>query len=127
MFDKNKIPKEFEELSKAITEAIMQSPEVRKIIEQILGENRSLTNNLLVLVMKFEILKGGLRSKIENSKGLGSKSSDIHRQSTKNSILVEGEKLPPDEMAFLDYCAKIFNEEKWLRENKLIFPQEKLT
>lgn len=124
MFDKDRSPKEFEALSKAITDAIMQSSEVRKIISQILRENRSLSNNLLVLIMKLEILKGGPRSRLESHKGLGTHATDTPNRSTKKGTLVEGEKLSPEEAAFLDYCSKIFDEEKWLKEHKLLYPEE---
>ncbi len=121
MEDKNKLPEGFEALSKAISNAIMQSQEVRAAIFQILRENSSLKNSLLIMVMKLESLREGSMKGIQNLKRSTARTNKVRKQTPQEDLFLDGEKFSSDEVAFLEYCSKIFDEEKWLKDHKIIF------
>lgn len=126
MEDKNKLPEGFEALSKAITKAIMQSQEVRRAIFRILRENSSLKNSLLVMVMKLETMKDASVRETQNTKQSASRPGKARAQMQipQEELFLDGEKLSPNALAFLEYCSKIFNEEKWLKDHKITFSEE---
>lgn len=119
MFEGNIPDKEFEKLSRAITEAILNSKDVRKIIEEIRKKDLCLPNTLMVMVLKLETL-----TKIADT--LSAQLNNLKESSNKNKEkvirqFIDGKELDSNERAFLEFLAKKFNEKKWLKKNRLIF------
>jgi hypothetical protein len=48
--------RDFEKLSKAITEAVVSSPKVKKIVEEILKKDKICAKSFMVLVLKIQAL-----------------------------------------------------------------------
>ena len=58
---------EFEKLSKAITEAVMSSGKVRKIVEEIQKKDEICPQSFMVLVLKMQVLTESLEFKVEQN------------------------------------------------------------
>ena len=56
---------EFERLSRAITEAVMSSEKVRKIVEEIQKKDEICPQSFMVLVLKMQVLTESLELKVE--------------------------------------------------------------
>ena len=55
----------FEKLSKAITEAVMTSPKVKKIVAEIQKNDEICPKSFMVLVLKMEVLTDSLELEVE--------------------------------------------------------------
>ena len=55
----------FEKLSKAITEAVMKSPKVKKIVAEIQKNEEICPKSFMVLVLKMEVLTDSLELEVE--------------------------------------------------------------
>ena len=66
---------EFEKLSKAITEAVMTSDKVRKIVEEIQKKDEICPQSFMVLVLKMQVLTESMELKIFTSIGFSNNSS----------------------------------------------------
>ena len=55
----------FEKLSKAITEAVMTSPKVKKIVAEIQKDEEICPKSFMVLVLKMEVLTDSLELEVE--------------------------------------------------------------
>ena len=55
----------FEKLSKAITEAVMVSPKVKKIVAEIQKNEEICPKSFMVLVLKMEVLTDSLELEVE--------------------------------------------------------------
>lgn len=116
----DKKPKEFEELSKAISNAITNSKSVMKIINKLHKKAQISSGSFLVLVLKMLSLND-----------LKKKDSAFHEKEISHTKLpldtsqyIDGKKLTSSELAFQEYCAKIFNEKTWLRKLGLILKDD---
>ena len=113
---------EFEKLSKAITEAVMSSPKVRKIVEEIQKKTSICPQSFMVLVLKMEVLTDTLELNVEESSVEKKKSKRNRRKSLKDHPQrIDGQKLSLKEIAFEEYANERFNTEKWLKQNGLTF------
>ena len=113
---------DFEKLSKAITEAVMTSLKVRKIVEEIQKKTSICPKSFMVLVLKMEVLADALELDIEETPVEKKKPKRSRKKSTKNPPQqIDGKKLTANEIAFEEYARERFNAEKWLKENSLIF------
>ena len=70
---------EFEKLSKAITEAVMTSEKVRKIVEEIQKKDEICPQSFMVLVLKMQVLTESLEMKIEQD-------NSVEKPVTKNEV-----------------------------------------
>ena len=123
MFEKNLPDKEFEKLSKAITEAILNSKDVKKIIAEIREKDLFAPNSLMVMVLKLESLsaiKDCLNDAMEEDLENFIEPPNKKKEKTRRQY-IDGKELDDQEIAFQDFLAKKFNQKKWLKKNRLIF------
>ena len=114
---------EFEKLSKAITEAVMTSEKVRKIVEEIQKKDEICPQSFMVLVLKMQVLTESLELKVdlENSEGKPVTKKRNRKKTPETSQYIDGRKLSKREIDFEEFLNKRFDSENWLRENGLIF------
>jgi hypothetical protein len=113
----------FEKLSKAITEAVMTSDKVRRIVEEIQKNEDICPQSFMVLVLKMQVLTESLELNIEEKDIL---EDTIARKVTKkknpkNTQYIDGEKLSKHELDFEEFRSKQFDSENWLKKNRLSF------
>ena len=114
---------EFEKLSKAITEAVMTSDEVRKIVEEIQKKDAICPQSFMVLVLKMQVLTESLELKVEQddtTKKPTTKKRNL-RKIHEKSQYIDGRKLSKHEIDFENFFNEKFDSNKWLRKNGLIF------
>ena len=113
----------FEKLSKAITEAVMTSPKVKKIVAEIQKNEEICPKSFMVLVLKMEVLTDSLELEIEEE--LTEESPMPKKRNSKNSTkkaqFIDGRRLSKKEIEFQEFSNKNFNTEEWLKKNGLIF------
>lgn len=120
MFEKNIPDKELEKLSRAITEAILNSKNVKKVLEKIREKELVLPNTLMVMILKLDMLSNASDNLTDKINSL--KSSSKNRDKKKvDKQLIDGKELTSDEVAFCEYMVKKFNEKDWLKKNGLVF------
>tara|TARA_B100000686_G_C16705395_1_gene925920 strand:+ start:968 stop:1336 length:369 start_codon:yes stop_codon:yes gene_type:complete len=121
MSETNNPEEDFERLSKAITEAVMGSAKVKKIIEEISKKTSICPQSFIVLVLKMEVLADALGLDVEGASMGRRKSKRSKKNSCKNkSQQIDGKPLTPNELAFEEYVNQRFDNEEWLRKNGLI-------
>ena len=114
--------KDFEKLSKAITEAVMSSEKVRKIVEEIQKKDNICPQSFMVLVLKMQVLTESLEIEIEEDYAEKKPNKKRGRKKSQNSPqYIDGRKLNKSEIAFEEYVNEQFDTEDWLRKNGLIF------
>jgi len=113
----------FENLSKAITEAVMTSDKVRKIVEEIQKEDDICPQSFMVLVLKMQVLTESLELNIEETdiKEDTVAPKVTKKNSPKNTQYIDGEKLSKHELDFEEFRSKQFDSENWLKKNRLSF------
>ena len=113
----------FEKLSKAITEAVMTSPKVKKIVAEIQKDEEICPKSFMVLVLKMEVLTDSLELEVEE--GLEEEPPVTKKRASKNSPkktqFIDGQRLSKKEIEFQEFSNKNFNTEEWLKKNGLIF------
>ena len=112
----------FEKLSKAITEAVMTSEKVRKVVEEIQKNHEICPQSFMVLVLKMQVLTESINLNEEDNiieKTAAPKKS--RKKSIKKSQYIDGQTLSQDEVAFEEFRNKQFNSENWLKKNRLTF------
>jgi hypothetical protein len=115
--------REFERLSKAITDAVMNSEKVKKIVAEIQKKEKICPQSFMVLVlkMKMQVLTESLEMEIEeeflenppSKKGGGKKPRDLPQY-------IDGNRLSKKEIEFQKYFEEKFDTEDWLKKNGLI-------
>ena len=114
---------EFEKLSKAITEAVMTSEKVRRIVEEIQKKDEICPQSFMVLVLKMQVLTESLELKVEQDNT--SEKPATKKWSRKKNLgkpqYIDGRKLSKREIDFEEFLNKRFDPENWLKENGLIF------
>ena len=113
----------FENLSKAITEAVMTSDKVRRIVEEIQKDEDICPQSFMVLVLKMQVLTESLELNIEEN---DIEEDTVARKVTKkknpkNTQYIDGEKLSKHELDFEEFRSKQFDSENWLKKNRLSF------
>ena len=113
----------FEKLSKAITEAVMTSPKVKKIVAEIQKNEEICPKSFMVLVLKMEVLTDSLELEVEEE--LTEENPVPKKRNSKNSPkkeqFIDGRRLSKKEIEFQEFSNKNFNAEEWLKKNGLIF------
>ena len=114
---------EFEKLSKAITEAVMTSEKVRKIVEEIQKKDEICPQSFMVLVLKMQVLTESLELKVEQESSAGKPVTKkrVRKKTPEKSQYIDGRKLSKREIDFEEFLNKRFDSEGWLKENGLIF------
>lgn len=113
--------KDFEKLSKAITEAVMSSEKVKRIVEEIQKKEKICPQSFMVLVLKMQVLTESLEMEIEED--LSEKKPPKKRGKKKSSEApqyIDGRKLSKSEIAYEEFVGEKFDTETWLRKHGLI-------
>ena len=112
----------FEKLSKAITEAVMTSSKVKKIVAEIQKSEEICPKSFMVLVLKMEVLTDSLELEVEEelTEERPAPKKRASRKSPKKAQFIDGKQLTKKEIEFQEYSNKKFNTEEWLKKNGLI-------
>ncbi len=112
----------FEKLSKVVTEAVMTSPKVKKIISEIQKNDHICSKSFMVLVLKMEVLTDALESEEETAAG---RSPAPKKRKSKKSIqkpqFIDGRELSKKEIEYHEFANKKFDTDEWLKKNGLSF------
>ena len=114
---------EFERLSKALTEAVMTSKKVRKIVEEIQKKDEICPQSFMVLVLKMQVLTESMESQFDQDNILEKPTTKKRNRKKipKKSQYIDGRKLSDREVAFEEFLNEQFDSKDWLRKNGLIF------
>jgi len=113
---------EFEKLSKAITEAVMTSEKVRRVVEEIQKKDEICPQSFMVLVLKMQVLTESLELEIDNNtEEKPATKKPKRKKAAKKPQYIDGQKLSQDEINFEEFRNKEFNTESWLKDNGLTF------
>ena len=113
---------EFEKLSKAITEAVMTSEKVRRVVEEIQKKDEICPQSFMVLVLKMQVLTESLELDInDNTVEEPATKKPKRKKTAKKPQYIDGQKLSQDEIKFEEFRNKEFNTEDWLKDNGLSF------
>jgi hypothetical protein len=113
----------FEKLSKAITEAVMTSPKVKKIVAEIQKDDNICPKSFMVLVLKMEVLTDSLELEVEEET-IEERPAPKKRKSKKSAQkpqFIDGQELSKKDIDFQEYANKKFDTQDWLKKNGLIF------
>jgi hypothetical protein len=113
----------FEKLSKAITEAVMTSPKVKKIVAEIQKDDNICPKSFMVLVLKMEVLTDSLELEVEEET-IEERPAPKKRKSKKSAQkpqFIDGQELSKKDIEFQEYANKKFDTQEWLKRNGLIF------
>jgi hypothetical protein len=125
--------RDFEKLSKAITEAVVSSPKVKKIVEEILKKDKICAKSFMVLVLKIQALADVLEEDedgIDLESEVDIETSDSDSQENQNSEKkmpkdpaqqIDGKVLNEKETAFENFANEKFDTEAWLKKLGLTF------
>jgi len=115
--------REYEKLSKAITEAVLSSEKVKKIVAGIQKKDDICPQSFMVLVLKLQTLTEGFNVEVKEIPDKPKKkASKRGKKKVKGPRqFIDGEQLSPKEVEFEDYVSQHFNPEEWLKKNGLIF------
>ena len=114
----------FEKLSKAITEAVMTSPKVKKIISEIQEDEDICPKSFMVLVLKMEVLMTDTLELEVEEELIEEPPAPKKRRSKKSSKkpqFIDGQELSKKEIEFQEFSNKNFDVDEWLKKNGLIF------
>ena len=113
---------DFEKLSKAITEAVMTSEKVRRVVEEIQKKDEICPQSFMVLVLKMQVLTESLELEIDdNTEEKPATKKPKRKKAAKKPQYIDGQKLSQDEINFEEFRNKEFNTEDWLKDNGLTF------
>jgi len=119
--------RDFEKLSKAITEAVMLSPKVRKIVSDIQKKDEVCSQSYIVLVLRLSTLTDSVEAEVtmepaeEETKPKKKPSQRGRKKAGNAPQFIDGKKLSRKEIEFQEYVSKDFDVEDWLKKNKLKF------
>ena len=123
MSDSDGSERSFEKLSKAITEAVMTSPKVKKIVAEIQKDDNICPKSFMVLVLKMEVLTDSLELEVEEET-IEERPAPKKRKSKKSAQkpqFIDGQELSKKDIEFQEYANKKFDTQEWLKKNGLIF------
>ena len=113
----------FEKLSKAITEAVMTSPKVKKMVAEIQKNDEICPKSFMVLVLKMEVLTDSVELEVEEEliEDQPAPKKRTINKSSKKPQFIDGQQLSKKEIEFQEFSNKKFNTKEWLKKNGLIF------
>lgn len=121
--DNGQIPEEdYRKLYSAFVNAIGNSKEIRTIIENLREKNKINSISMFALIVKLEeLLDSSSVPAKTNLSAIKKKERTKCLNEAAEGEYIDGEKLSPNEIAFEEFCRKNFDEEKWLKENRIKF------
>ena len=113
----------FEKLSKAVTEAVMASPKVKKIVSEIQKNDHICPKSFMVLVLKMEVLTDSLELEVEEetTEERPAPKKRKSKKSSKRPQFIDGLELSKKEIEYQEFANKKFDTQDWLKKNGLIF------
>ena len=113
----------FEKLSKAVTEAVMASPKVKKIVSEIQKNDHICPKSFMVLVLKMEVLTDSLELEVEEetTEERPAPKKGKSKKSAQRPQFIDGQELSKKEIKFQEFANKKFDTQEWLNKNGLIF------
>ena len=123
MSDSDGSERSFEKLSKAITEAVMTSPKVKKIVAEIQKDEDICPKSFMVLVLKMEVLTDSLELEVEEElkEEPPAPKKRKRKKSSRKPQFIDGQELSKKEIEFQEFTNKKFDDDEWLKKNGLIF------
>ena len=123
MSDSDGSERSFEKLSKAITEAVMTSPKVKKIVAEIQKDEDICTKSFMFLVLKMEVLTDSLELEVEEElkEERPAPKKRRSKKSSRKPQFIDGQELSKKEIKFQEFTNKKFDDDEWLKKNGLIF------
>jgi hypothetical protein len=123
MSDSDGSERSFEKLSKAITEAVMTSPKVKKIVAEIQKDEDICPKSFMVLVLKMEVLTDSLELEVEeeHKEERPAPKKRRSKKSSRKPQFIDGQELSKKEIEFQEFTNKKFDDDEWLKKNGLIF------
>ena len=114
--------RDYEKLSKAITEAVLSSEKVRKLVSDIQKKDEICPQSFMVLVLKLQSLTEGMETESEEpTQKTPKKARRPKKSESEPGQFIDGERLTKKEIAFQEFANERFNAEEWLKKNGLIF------
>ena len=112
---------DYEKLSKAITEAVLSSPKVKKIVSEIQKRDDICPQSFMVLVLKLQSLTEGCDVEVEEALDKPKKKSrSTKKKAAEEAQYIDGERLSKNEIRFEEFVNERFDAEEWLKKNGLI-------
>ena len=112
---------DYEKLSKAITEAVLSSPKVKKIVSEIQKRDEICPQSFMVLVLKLQSLTEGFEVEVEEAPEKSKKKSRrTKKKAAEEAQFIDGARLSKKEIAFEEFISEHFDTEEWLKKNGLI-------
>ena len=113
----------FEKLSKAVTEAVMTSPKVKKIVAEIHKNDHICPKSFMVLVLKMEVLTDSLELEVDEqtTEERPTPKKRKIKKSSKKPQFIDGQELSKKEIEYHEFVNKTFDTQEWLKKNGLIF------
>ena len=123
MSDSDGSERSFEKLSKAITEAVMTSPKVKKIVAEIQKDEDICPKSFMVLVLKMEVLTDSIELEVEEElkEERPAPKKRRSKKSSRKPQFIDGQELSKKEIEFQEFTNKKFDDDEWLKKNRLIF------
>ena len=113
---------DYEKLSKAITEAVLNSPKVKKIVSEIQQRDEICPQSFMVLVLKLQSLTEGFEVEVEEAQEKPKKKSRrTKKKAAEEAQYIDGARLSEKEIEFEEFISERFDTEEWLKKNGLIF------
>lgn len=124
MSDSNDSERDFEKLSRAITEAVMRSGKVRKLVEEIQKKENICPQSFMVLVLSMQSLSGAMDN-LSAQEEAGAEAKPPKRVRKKKAAeygqYIDGQKLSKNEIAFQEFINERFDADEWFRRHGIIF------
>ena len=112
---------DYEKLSKAITEAVLSSPKVKKIVSEIQKRDEICPQSFMVLVLKLQSLTEGFEVEVEEATEKPKKKSRrTKKKVAEEAQYIDGARLSKNEIEFEEFISERFDAEEWLKKNGLI-------
>jgi len=114
--------RDFEKLSKAITEAVMTSEKVKKIVAEIQKKDNICPQSFMVLVLKMQVLTESLDMEVEEDVVEEKPAPKRGRKKAREQAqYIDGRKLSKKEIEYHERVNEKFDSKLWLKKNGLIF------
>ena len=112
----------FEELSKAIAEAVMSSKKVKKVVADIQKKEKICPQSFMVLILKTQVLADSLDLDLEEPILEKKRVKRPRKKSSKEQLqYIDGQRLSKNEIAFENFFSERFDTDQWLKKNGLEF------
>jgi len=111
----------FVKLSRAITDAVMNSEKVKKVVAEIQKKEKICPQSFMVLVLKMQVLTESLEMEVEEDfQDNKPPKKTSRKKSRERPQYIDGNRLSKKEIEFQEYNSQQFDSKDWLKKNGLI-------